>query len=535
MLRILCVVLSAASVMAQSDGQLRLALHTDPKTFNPLMVEDESSEIIRYLTGGVLIRRNRLTQELEGELALTWRVSEQGRRIEFQLRPGVLFSDGTPFSCPDAAYTLQQLMDPALHSPAGDSFRSTPGSIEALCSGPASLSVRFPGPVAALAGRFDQVAMLSAHSPHPESAVLGAFCVREYKPGEYVQLEHNPNYWKKDANGKQLPYLRSIRLDIQQNREIELLRFRRGELDVISKLDPEMYERLSAESKTVVDAGPSLDWEVVFFNQVSQAPLPSFKRGWFRSTGFRRAISEAINRDDLRRIAYRGRAQAASGPVSVANRFWLNAALKPQAHSVADALHRLEAEGFHRMGDVLLDREGHRVEFSMITNAGNKRHERMLTLIQQDLAQLGIRLNVLTLDFSSLVERISRTYDYESCLMAFTNIDLDPSDQMNIWLSSAANHQWNPNQKIPQTPWEARIDELMEAQAASTDPARRKAYFDEVQQIVAEQAPMIFLVHPDVLAAVSANLRNVSVAVVGPQVIWNAERLYFGPALVSHR
>jgi peptide/nickel transport system substrate-binding protein len=535
MLRLVPAYLAAMVLMAQSDGQLRMTLRSEPKTFNPLMVEDESSETIRYLTGGVLIRRNRLTQELDGELALSWRVSEQGRRIEFQLRPGVLFSDGTPFSCEDAAYTLRQLMDPALHSPAGDAFRSAPGPVEVRCSGSTTLTARFPGPVAALAGRFDQVAILSAHSPRKESAVLGSFFVREYKPGEFVQLERNPNYWKKDANGKQLPYLRSIRLDIQQNREIELLRFRRGELDVINKLDPEMYERLSAESKTVVDAGPSLDWEVVFFNQVAASPLPAYKRGWFRSTAFRRAISEAINRDDLCRIVYRGHAQPSAGPISVANRFWLNAALKPPAHSIPNALRRLEGEGFHRVGDILLDREGHRVEFSMITNAGNKRHERMLTLIQQDLAQLGIRLNVLTLDFSSIVERISRTYDYESCLMAFTNIDLDPSEQMNIWLSSAANHQWNPNQKIPQTPWEARIDELMEAQAASTDPSRRKAYFDEVQQIVADQAPIVFLVNPNVLAAVSPNLKNVAVAVVGPQVIWNAERLYLGPALMTKR
>ena len=535
MLRIALACVVAIPLLAQQGGQLRLTLHSDPKTFNPLMVEDESSETIRYLTGGVLIRRNRLTQELDGELALTWRVSEQGRRIEFQLRPGVLFSDGTPFSCEDAAYTVRQLMDPALHSPVSDSFRSAPGPVEARCGGPTSLTVRFPGPVAALAGRFDGVAILPSHSPRKESAVLGPFFVREYKPGGFVQLERNPNYWKKDANGKQLPYLRSVRLDIQQNREIELLRFRRGELDAIGKLDPEIYERLSAESKLVVDAGPSLDWEIVFFNQVGASPLPAFKRGWFRSTAFRRAISEAINRDDLCRIVYRGHAQPSAGPVSVANRFWLNASLKPPAHSIPNALRMLESDGFHRMGDLLLDREGHRVEFSMITNAGNKRHERMLTLIQQDLAQLGIRLNVLTLDFSSLVERISRTYDYESCLMAFTNIDIDPSEQMNIWLSSAANHQWNPNQKIPQTPWEARIDELMEAQASSTDAAKRKVYFDEVQQIIADQAPILFLVNPNVLAAVSPTLKNVSVAVVDPQVIWNAERLYFGPALVSAR
>jgi peptide/nickel transport system substrate-binding protein len=191
--------------------------------------------------------------------------------------------------------------------------------------------------------------------------------------------------------------------------------------------------------------------------------------------------------------------------------------------------------GFHKSGDALVDAEGNRVEFSMITNAGNKLHERMLAMIQQDLARLGIRLNVVVLDFPSLIERISRTFDYESVLMAFTGIDLDPSQQMNIWVSSAANHQWNPSEKTPATPWEAEVDKLMAAQNAAQDPAKRKVYFDRVQQIVADQAPMLFLVNPNALAAVSPSVKNVTPAVLSPQVFWNAERLQVGGSLVSQR
>ncbi len=121
------VLLIAAALPASAGGELRFCLRTDPKTFNPLLVDDESSEAVRYLTGGVLIRLNRYTQELEGELATKWKVSENGRRIDFELRHGVRFSDGTPFTCQDVAYTMRRLMDPALHSPTGDAFRSAPG------------------------------------------------------------------------------------------------------------------------------------------------------------------------------------------------------------------------------------------------------------------------------------------------------------------------------------------------------------------------------------------------------------------------
>jgi peptide/nickel transport system substrate-binding protein len=524
------------ALAVSSASELRFCLRADPKTFNPLLVEDEPSETIRYLTGGVLIRLNRYTQELEGELAAKWKVSENGRRIDFELRPGLRFSDGTPFTCEDVVYTMRQLMDPALHTPVGDSFRSAPGPVESRCVGSSAVMVRFPAQVAALAMQFDQVAILSAHSAVKESAVLGPFAVGEYKPGAYVLLRRNPNYWKRDANGHPLPYLDSIRLEIQQNRELELLRFQRGELDIVNKLDPDMYDRLSAQMPhAVLDAGPSLDWEVAFFNQVENAPLPEYKRRWFRSDDFRRAISQGIRRDDLVRIVYHGHARAAVGPVSTANHFWLNSALQPPSGSETAALALLEHAGFRRSGGTLLDRDGNKVEFSMITNAGNKLHERMLALIQQDLARLGIQLNVVTLDFPSLIERISRTFNYEAVLMAFTNVDLDPSGQMNIWVSSAANHQWNPNQKTPATSWEAEIDKLMVEQGGSQDRAKRKLYFDRVQQIAADQVPILFLVNPNALSAVSPNVKNVTPAVLRPQIYWNVEHLQVGGALVSER
>src|SRR5262249_26793844 len=277
--------------------------------------------------------------------------------------------------------------------------------------------------------------------------------------------------------------------------------------------DPESFDRLALESpSSVYDAGASLDSEFLWFNQSPRAPIPGYKSVWFRSQEFRRAISSAINRGDLCRVVYRGHAMPAAGPVSPANRFWFREGLEPHPFDPAAARRDLERAGFRRNAGGLYDREGHLVEFSVITNAGNKARERMAAMIQQDLAQVGIRLNVVTLDLASLLERISRSSDYESCLLGLTNDDLDPNAQMNVWLSSGSNHQWNPTQKMPQTSWEAEIDGLMKAQAASADPKRRKAYFDRVQQIVWEQEPFVYLVHRNSLFAISPSLRNISPA-----------------------
>jgi peptide/nickel transport system substrate-binding protein len=510
-----------------AQGELRFCLHAEPKTFDPLKVADDASVTIRYLTGGVLLRMNRQTQALEPELARSWKVSKDQRQITFTLRGGISFSDGTPFSAEDVAYTMKQLMDPALHSPTGDAFRSGPANVpETKIISATEISITFPAPVAGLDRQFDQVAILSAHSGKKEMAVLGPFMMADYKPGASVQLKRNPNYWKSDAQGRKLPYLDSIKLDIQPNRDVEMLRFKRGEIDLINTLDSEYFDKLAATSPQLVhDAGPSLDSEQMWFNQVGKAPLPAYKKNWFRSAAFRRAISAAIHREDLARVVFRGHAQAAVGAVSPANKFWFNARLKMEAYSPDAALKGLQGEGFRLENGTLKDRDGNAVVFSIITNSGNKYRERMATMIQEDLQKIGIQVNVVTLDFPSLIERMTQTFDYEAILLGLTNVGLDPNEQMNVWLSSSENHQWNPSEKTPETAWEGEIDRLMQAQASSSDPKKRKESFDRVQEIAVEQAPFIFLVNRDALSAVAATVQGASPVILVPQTYWNAERL----------
>ncbi len=124
-----CLLVAILTTAALCLDELRFYLRSEPKSFNPALVADDASETIRYLTGGVLLRMNRESQKLEPELAKAWVVSKDGRTITFTLRKGLRFSDGTPFSAADVKYTMDQLMDPALHSPTGDAFRSTTGKV----------------------------------------------------------------------------------------------------------------------------------------------------------------------------------------------------------------------------------------------------------------------------------------------------------------------------------------------------------------------------------------------------------------------
>jgi len=525
-MKAMSLLLVSVSLSVQAAQELRFCLRNEPKTFDPALVEDNASETIRYLTGGVLMRLNRLTQELEPELAVSWKVMEGSRAITLHLRENVKFSDGTPFTSDDVAYTFRRLMDPALHSATGDAFRSGEGNLEAIADGPRKITLRFPEPVAGLDRMFDQAAIVSAHSSNREAAVLGPFRVKEYKPGAYVVLERNPTYWKRDSAGHTLPYVDAIHLDIQQNREIELLRFERGELQLINTLEPEHFERLSAQvPRSVYDLGPGMNSEFFWFNQSAGAPIAPYKKAWFQSTVFRKAISESINRDDLCRIVYRGHATPAAGPVSPANHQWVNAALKPPPYRPEQALRELAQAGFRFANGTLSDQAGHRIEFTIVTNSGNQARQRACAMMQQDMEKIGIKLNVAMLDFPALLERMNRTLDYDAVLLGLVNVDIDPNMQMNIWLSSSSMHSWNPKQAKPATVWEEEIDRLMRVQASQLDYRKRKAAFDRVQQIAAEQAPIIYLVNKNVLSAVSPVVKGARPVPLTPQTFWNAERM----------
>ena len=530
------IAFGSTSLLAQSGGELRFCLRSEPKTLNPLLAADDASETIRYLTGGVLIRVNRLTQDLEPGLASSWKVTNGGKTITFQLRDGLHFSDGTPFTAEDVTFTMQQVMDPALHSPTGDVFRSAEGKVATEVLPKNRVRITFPAPIAGLDRLFDQVAIMSSKSPQKEMAVLGPYYVGENKAGSYLMLKRNPNYWKKDSAGRPLPYIESVRLDIQQNRDIEMLRLTRGEIHFINSLDAEYFDKVASQDPAMAhDAGASLDSEEMWFNQVANSPLPSYKKAWFSSTNFRRAISEAINREDLARIVFHGHARPAVGPVSPANKFWFNAKLQAHPFDQKSALQRLSQDGFHLQDGVLRDRDGHAVEFSVITNAGNKYRERMATMIQQDLSGIGIKLNVVTLDFPSLIERITQSFDYEACLLGLVNDELDPNAQMNVWLSSSDNHQWNPSQKTPATAWEGEVDKLMRSQATTLDPKKRKQDFDKVQEIAWQQEPFIYLVNKNALSAVSPALHNAHPVVLRPQVYWNIDQLSLNSEVARNR
>jgi peptide/nickel transport system substrate-binding protein len=518
-------VTAACQAAPRQPRELAWAIHYDPKTFDPAKVDDEASELVRYLTGGVLLRLNRQTQQPEPQLAESFHVSPQGTAIVFKLRDGLRFSDGTALTSADVAWSLRRVLAPSTQSVVAEEFIS-PNEVTIDTPDKLTVRVHLPKPVVGVGKIFDEIAIEPANRPSEGRVTSGPFTVAEYKRGQYVRLSRNPNYWDHDAAGATLPYAAGVRLDIQNNREEEISLFLRGEYDVIDRLSPEYFGILAQKSpQSVHDLGASLNTEQLWFNQSSGAPLPDFEKAWFQNRGFRVAVSEAIHRADLARIAYQGHATPAFGFVSPANKVWHNDDLKYPREGVADANRMLAASGFHPSGNRLYDSAGHPVKFSIVTNSGNAARQKMASMIQQDLAAIGMQVTIVALDFPALIERLLHKQDYEACLLGYMNAEPDPSSMMNLLLSSAPNNGWNPSQKTPATAWEAEIDKNMRLQAGSGSQQARKLAVDRVQQIVADQQPLIYLVYPNVLEAVSPQLHGVQPSILSPGPVWKIASL----------
>jgi peptide/nickel transport system substrate-binding protein len=518
-----------ASATAQraprAPGELSWAISYDPKSFDPAKVDDQESELVRYLTGGVLVRFNRSTGKMDGQLAETWTLSPDGKTITFGLRSGLRFSDGSPLTAKDAVFSLQRVLLPATGAPVAEEFL-TPADVKVSATDDRTVVVRLPQRIMGVERFFDEIAIEPKDRASQGKVTSGPFFVSDYRRSQYVRLQRNPYFFGRDSAGRALPYAAGVRLDIVDNPEQEVRQFQRGEYDLIQTLAPDYFEVLKQKMPAATrDLGPSLNTEQMWFNQAAGAPLPDWEKSWFQSQSFRVAVSRAIKRADLARIAYAGHATPAYSFISPSNQTWYNSKISVMREDVAAARAGLASAGFHLDGSVLKDAAGHPVKFSILTNSGNAARMKMATLIQQDLAALGMQIQVVPLDFPALIERLMHSQDYEACLLGLENVDVDPNAMMNIWLSSSPNHQWNPSEKSPATPWEAEIDRQMHVQATSLRPAERKQAVDRVQQIIADQQPFIYLVYPNLLYAVSPKLEGVQPAFLQPGLIWNAERL----------
>jgi peptide/nickel transport system substrate-binding protein len=537
-------------------GRLILSKSAGPRTFNRLLSFDDQTTAVLSCLNGQLLRINRHTQRAEADLAQAWKISPDGKTLTFNLRRDVRFSDGAPFSADDVLFTFQVASDPKIATSASGLFTIEGKPVTARKLDSHTIAFTFPLPFASAERVFDGIPILPRHvlepayregrfdqawnlSTPPDRVVgLGPFKLKTHTAGQRVVLARNEQYWKTDASGRRLPYLDEIVFNVDPDRNTQLLRFQQGETDVLSPVNADDLPALRAleqrRSVQIFNLGPSLIREIFWFNLNSaksaagQPFVDPVKLGWFQQTKFRQAISHAIDRSAIVNLAFSGKAAAQYGFLSAGDKLWFNAAVKQYPHDPARARALLAEAGFRYDAgqNRLLDAGGREVAFSLLTNAGNALRQKISALIQADLARIGIKVTLAFVESRALLSRINDGVNYEACLLAVLAGDADPNTHTNILLTRGASHWWQPKQAQPATPWEARIDQLMNRQMIATNPATRKKLFNDVQAIMAEQQPFIFLAARHLLIAAKTDIGNFKPALLPDFVLWNVEELY---------
>jgi peptide/nickel transport system substrate-binding protein len=555
--------LTLAGEIGQAGGRLAISLRAEPKTLNPLTAADAPSrEVILGAMQADLIHINRATHLTEPALAKSWKVSKDNLQYTLTLRKGLRFSDGQPVDADDVLFSFRVYLDENMHATQRDQLivKGKPITVRKLDGW--TIVFQLPQPYGAGERIFDGFAILPRHllekaytegklaqtwtlsTPANQWAGLGPFRLKEYVAGQRLVLERNPYYWKSDARGHRLPYLDEIDFLFVPSSDAQVLRFQSGETDLISRLGAENFSVLARQQRgfTMADAGPGLEYNFLFFNlnDLSEKTRPEIvrKQKWFRELKFREAVSLAIDREAIVRLVYQGRGAALWGPVTPGNRRWVNTSIAHPARSIDGARQLLKEAGFSwangANGDAaLMDSDGKPVEFSILTSSSNSDRTKMATLIQDDLKQLGMRVQVAPLEFRSLIDRVTQTKEYEACLLGLVSFDADPTPEMNVWRSSGGTHLWNPSQEHAATAWEAEIDRLMEEQLSDPSYEHRKKLYDRVQEILADNQPMIFLASPNILAGAKNTIGNFHPAILEPYVLWNVEQLFLRNAAGS--
>ena len=546
--------LVAAGELGHPGGRIVLSLRAEPKTLNPLTAADAPSREVISLMQADLIHINRGTQLSEPALAKSWTISRDGLDYTLKLRKGLSFSDGHPLEIDDVLFTFRVYLDESVHATQRDLLIVGGKPIEVRKVDSDTLAFHLAKPYGVGVRLFDGITILPRHllepayssgklaqagtlgTPSNQWAGLGPFRLKEYVPGQRLVLERNPFYWKADEKGFRLPYLDEIVFLFVPSADAQVLRFQSGETDIISRLGAENFSVLARQSRgyTMADSGPGLEYNFLFFNLNETAEKPSAdrlrKQKWFSDERFRHAVSAAVDRDAIVRLVYQGRGAPLWGPVTPGNSHWVNTAIPHPSRSLDRARQLLQQAGFRwnagNSESQLVDSDSNAVEFTIITSSSNADRTKMATLIQEDLKQLGIRVQVVPLELRSLIDRVTQTKDYDACVLGIASFDADPNSDLNVLLSSGGMHLWNPSQKHPVTQWEAQIDRLMEQQLETVATKQRKVLYDRVQEILAEHEPMIFLASPDILVGAKNSIGNFHPAVLEPYVLWNAEQLY---------
>jgi ABC-type transport system substrate-binding protein len=464
---------------------LRLADADDIPTLDPAAGYDTVSWTFEQAIFDTLVRYGDGNIELEPDIATRWESSTDATVFTFHLRHDARFSDGRTVTSDDFRFGVERVLDPATRSKGMEYYRGIEGSADFIAHRAAHLSgietpdswtivfrLSAPDPIfahklgmpfASAIPRDVAEKWSDDFSTHVVGS--GAFMLKEWIGGQRLVLVRNPYYFDKP-----LPRLDAIVESVGVNTELQWLRFDAGQIDAVIDIPP-------AEFPYVMKT-PALRKLTLAKTTVTTRYLGMNCQMWpFTDVRVRRALSYAIDRRKLIALL-NGRGIVATG-VMPPNLPGYDPKLKGYDYDPAKARALLEEA---HLGAGFTFEIWMRADQTGLILAQS---------IQQDLAPLGIHVELKPVAWGPFLEAVRQPHTAQSFLQGWEADFPDPENFLGALLSRA---QWGANNDTFYS--NPDVEKLLREASPDADLSKRYALYDQAEKIVVEDAPWVFLFYP---------------------------------------
>jgi peptide/nickel transport system substrate-binding protein len=431
------------------------------------------------------------------DLAASWTTSADGLSWTFKLREGVKWSDGTPFSADDVAFTFNDIV---LKPDLGAQNRGNFSAVTSVTAVDATtvrfdLSRKFSALTAYLAYNSGIVPkhVLSADPLKTNSfnkgvpVSTGPFRVEKYTSGQSVSLVRNENYFGAK------PYLDKVVFTVVPDANTQIAQALSGDISIMILDDKAAVARVKSASNLAVVSRPLVQYYWLALNQTDPR---------FTDVRVRQAFVQAIDRQAIITSVELGYGSIANSAITPALKAYFDPSLSSRyPYDPQRAKDLLAAAGWTPGADGVLTKDGKPFRFTM--DVGQKGVlEPVNALIQQDLKKVGVAADLNTMEWNSYIQKVVVQRDYTATVNWWT-YPSDP-DVFPYYAASAAGKGFNiPGYKDP------KLDDLLIQGQGASDLAARQAVYKQLQSYMADTLPYLFLWYPEEVDVLSSSLQGV--------------------------
>ncbi|NBD30261.1 MAG: ABC transporter substrate-binding protein [Alphaproteobacteria bacterium] len=471
--------LGAVPAMAQTpEDVLIVGQIAEPKALDPAAVTAVNDFRILMNVFDGLVRYKDGTLEVEPALATDWTINEDGTVYTFNLREGVSFHDGTPFNAEAVVFNFERMLNE--DHPYHDTgpfplafFFSAVENVEALDDTTVEFTLNAPYAPFLSNLAYPTGLMVSPTSVETHGAEVGRnpagtgpFKFVEWRSNEAVVVEANPDHWD-GAPGLEAVVFRPI--TDANTRTAEMLA---GGIDLMVEVPPVALSEFQGDAFTVHEqAGPHV-WFLIL----------NAKEGPFADVRVRQAANYAVNKEAIVNDVLEGTAEVAAGPTPPAFSWAYNEDLEPYPYDPDRARELLAEAGA----------EGAELTF-YVTEGGSGMLDpvAMGTAIQADLEAVGFDVTIETYEWNTFLGEVNPGLEGKADMAEMAWMTNDPDTLPFLALRTDAwPDQGGFNSGYYSNP---EVDELLEAARVETDPEERARLYREMQTIVQEDAPWVFV------------------------------------------